>query len=540
MMMDYKEILTRHCALGMSGSAIAGELSYSKSGVNDFLRAFRHCDKLSYPLPEGITNYAIAELVYGKPNRGTGIRDESYELPDFPGIHKQMTTRKNMTLVYQWNRYRKRCEADGTRPYGYRQFCERYSIWCRDNYETAHFTPVAAQIMEVDFAGKTFCITDRTTGEIHDVVVFVAILPYSQKIYAEGMLSTREPQWIQVNNNALSYFGGVPALVVCDNCKQAVIANRDWIDPELNKDYKEWADHNHTAIMPAKVRHPKYKGSVENAVGILEKGIFHDLAERQYFSLGSFNADLWRLLDALNQAPFRNREHNRQYYWEEEKEELMPLPPVPYEYTERKEAKVSNDFHVRFDNAYYSVDKAYKHQKVSIRATADKVRIYSHKGELIAEHTRAVTKGQWCTKTEHLPKNYSDYREWNSEYFIRQALIVGPNTADAIRILLKSRKLEVQTYRMCLGVLNYSSKYGKRILEECCRQAVAAGKVSYSYIKNSIIGIAEDLGTPEEQPQANRQRNEGGFIMDPRAMDVGNLLSRSSRLAHDGGKEADA
>ena len=64
--------------------------------------------------------------------------------------------------------------------------------------------------MEVDFAGKTFEVTDPLTGEIYSVVVFVAILPYSQYIYAEGMLSAKEPQWIVVNNHALDYFGGVP------------------------------------------------------------------------------------------------------------------------------------------------------------------------------------------------------------------------------------------------------------------------------------------------------------------------------------------
>ena len=85
-----------------------------------------------------------------------------------------------------------------------------------------------------------------SNSEIADVVVFVAVLPYSQIIYAEGMVSTKEPQWIQVNNNALEFFGGVPPIVVCDNCKQAVIVNEDWIHPTLNKDYAEWADHNGT------------------------------------------------------------------------------------------------------------------------------------------------------------------------------------------------------------------------------------------------------------------------------------------------------
>ena len=71
-----------------------------------------------------------------------------------------------------------------------------------------------------------------------------------------------------------------------------MITNEDWIQPEFNKDYAERAEHNPTAIVPAKVRKPKYKSSVENSVGILEKGLFHDLEESQYFSLEQFNSDL--------------------------------------------------------------------------------------------------------------------------------------------------------------------------------------------------------------------------------------------------------
>ena len=54
------------------------------------------------------------------------------------------------------------------------------------------------------------------------------------------MSSTKEAQWIEVNNNAIKAFDGVPAIVVCDNCRQAVTANKDWIQPELNKDYAEY------------------------------------------------------------------------------------------------------------------------------------------------------------------------------------------------------------------------------------------------------------------------------------------------------------
>ena len=70
----------------------------------------------------------------------------------------------------------------------------------------------------------------------------------------------------------------------------------------------------------------------------------------------------------------------------------MPLPSMHYEYMERKTAKVSSDFHVRFDNAYYSVDKAFLHKKVSIKASSTVVRIYSLTGEFLCEWPRATRK----------------------------------------------------------------------------------------------------------------------------------------------------
>ena len=156
-----------------------------------------------------------------------------------------------------------------------------------------------------------------------------------------------------------------------------MIANRDWIAPELNRDYAEWAEHNHTLILPAKVKKPKYKSSVENAVGILEKGISHDMEEHEYFSLEQFNDDLWSRLERLNNAPFTKKEHCRSYYWEAEREDLMELPLTPYEYMERKVAKVSSDYHIRFVNAYYSVGREFLHKEVLIRASVSTVKIYS-------------------------------------------------------------------------------------------------------------------------------------------------------------------
>ena len=97
-MLDYKDIITKHYALGMSGRQIAESLGVSKSGVNEFLRAFEACKALSYPLPPGITNYGIAAAVYGADTIVTG-RDLTYELPDYEAVAKAMASRQNMTLI---------------------------------------------------------------------------------------------------------------------------------------------------------------------------------------------------------------------------------------------------------------------------------------------------------------------------------------------------------------------------------------------------------------------------------------------------------
>ena len=257
----------------------------------------------------------------------------------------------------------------------------------------------------------------------------------------------------------------------------------------------------------------------------------------QYFSLGQFNRDLSEKLDKLNRAPFKKKEHDRYYYWEEERQELMPLPSTQYQYMERRTAKVSSDFHVRYDNAYYSVDKSFLHKRVSIKATTSTVKIFSLEGGFICEWPRAVRKGQWSSNPDHLPANYKNFSEWNSTYFIKKAMTVGPNAVDVIKKILESRKLEVQTYRMCLGVLNFTKKYSRQALEECCKQALSLNKSTYTFIKNSIPVVAEDMGTSGYNTKINEERNQGGFIMSSEAMDISNLLSRSQELTRKHRKE---
>lgn len=46
-MLDYKNIIIKYYEVSFSESKIARQLGTSKSGVNDFLRAFDKCELLS-------------------------------------------------------------------------------------------------------------------------------------------------------------------------------------------------------------------------------------------------------------------------------------------------------------------------------------------------------------------------------------------------------------------------------------------------------------------------------------------------------------
>lgn len=176
-------------------------------------------------------------------------------------------------------------------------------------------------------------------------------------------------------------------------------------------------------------------------------------------------------------------------------------------------------------------------QTLVIRATAAEVKIFSQEGDLLAEWPRAHHRGEWHTNPEHLPQNYRDFSEWNSTYFIRKASLVGVNTSELVKRILKSRKLEVQTYRLCMGVLGFTKTYSNAALEECCKRALAAERPTYTYVKNTIGAVAEEFGGGGYNTDENRKRNEDAYLMDSSYSDMNNLLNRSRALVDKARKE---
>ena len=119
---------------------------------------------------------------------------------------------KNVTLFLLWQEYRE-ANPDG---YQYSWFCEHYRAWQGKLDLVMRQDHRAGEKLFVDYAGHTVPVIDRTTGEIHEAQVFVAVMGASNYTYAEATWSQTLPDWIGSHIRAFEFLGGVPELVVPD------------------------------------------------------------------------------------------------------------------------------------------------------------------------------------------------------------------------------------------------------------------------------------------------------------------------------------
>lgn len=108
----------------------------------------------------------------------------------FPQLDKELRL-IGMTRRILWEAYIKKF-PDG---FKYTQFCFYYNQWKARVNPTMHL---------YHKAGEKLSITDKDTGEVIEVEVFVAILSASQLAYVEGVLS-QQKEGLKVRSNIGTY-----------------------------------------------------------------------------------------------------------------------------------------------------------------------------------------------------------------------------------------------------------------------------------------------------------------------------------------------
>ena len=463
---NYREIL-RLTSEGRSQRQIESSVHSSHQTISEVQKTARE-KHIQWPLDESVTNEMLRDILFP----GRFIAAATHPEPDYLLIHTELA-KPNTNLTLLWKEYCDRCTALEKTPYMYSQFCDKYRAWAKITKATMRIQHKPGDAMQVDWAGSTIPIYDPITGDETKAYLFVAVLPCSCYTYAEACEDMKLESWLYCHVHAYRYFGGVTRLLVPDNLKTGVTKNTRY-ETVLNRSYQELAEHYDTAIVPARVEHPRDKGTVEGTVRYVSTWILAALRNERFFSLTEVNEAVHKKLEELNRTPFRKRDGcRRDAYLEEEKAFMKPLPVSEYEPSAwTPNITVGYDYLVSDGRNRYSVPFDLIGEKVDLRMTGTMVEVFFH-GNRIAVHPRAKSvQRDPIVNQEHMPAEHRKYLNYNAEDFQTWANGIGDSAAAVVKHFLTSGKEPEVGFKACVSLTKLAEKHGKVRLEKTCTDAL--------------------------------------------------------------------
>ena len=527
-MAKMKKILLMLLRGGNSQGEVAAVLHVSKRDVSEAAKAIKE-HNLTYEAILGMDPIMVEDAFFPRESRGSK-KNDAYLQPDMK-LYVERKKKCHKLLVKQfWQEYCSAALAHEKLAYSYQSFCEQFSAEADKLGATRHFKRTPGEKAYIDWAGDVAKLTDRITGKTTKVYVLVVVLPFSGLFWARGFTDMRQQSWLEGHMAAFEMFGGVPRMLIPDNC--ATSTDRGSVyETLINKDYERFAEHYGTAVVPARVRKPRDKSTAEGTVNLVEEWIVAPSSEMRFYTLEEFNGFCAERVAWLNSRPFAAKDGSREELFEaEEAEQLQPLPLERYEMCNWCYPVVSPDYHVTIDYMHYSVPYTLIGRTLEAKVTASKVVVYDN-GELVCEHKRMTgKKNQYETFEDHMPPNHRDVGSpWSRDRFISWAAKIGPETEAAITCVLDSRTVVEQAFVPCRNILGLSKRYTPQLLEAACAQVNALGALpSYTGVKNMILSIKADT----ERKQAARASAA------PSAASNGQLVDRAAHAGRLRGADA--
>ena len=492
--------------LRLGGSAhgtrsIAVMLGLSRTTVRKYLRIYH---RLGLSLGELLSkdDATLYELFQVNPNSGRPESPSARELMALLPSYARRLRKRGMTKKRLFEEYRREHPAG----YSKSRFNSFLLAYMEQGKTVMHIEHRAGERMFIDFAGDRLRLTDPITGKRTAVEVFVAILPCSQLTYVEAVMSQDKEHLIAACRHALEYFGGAPRIIVPDNLKSAVKKPGRY-EAVINDDFEAFAEHYGCAVVPARVRRPRDKALVEDAVRLTYQRIYPMISDEDAASVELLNAAIRKALEVHNNTPLTGRPYSRREQFEDiERPALCPLPERPFELHNRCMLTVQRNGHIRLHGHFYSVPYSYAGRKVSVFYNSSDVDVYIHY-RLIAHHPRSAEGFGYTTAAEHLPPGQRMAMEDDPTPYIRQAGDIHPVVQEYLRMVATGKKVPQQACNACRGILALGQKAGKERLVAACRLAMQLQAYNYAAVEHILrtgqdrTPAPEDGTVPESTPR---------------------------------------
>ena len=484
-MRQLRELFTLHFDQRLPQRQIARSLGVARSTIERTLARFTAAS-LTWPLTPELTDTELEAALYRR--RAHSVAARVQVRPNYSAAVAELA-RKGVTRQQLWKEYRA-LHADGI---GYSVYCDELAAFQSERdvaYRHDHQPGVRGYF---DFAGSK--ITYLCDGKQVSAHIFVATLGYSGAIFAYAYSDETASPWLDGQARAFRFFGGVPQLLVPDNPK-ALVTAACRAEPQITAVYRDFAAHYGATVIPARVRKPKDKASVEGGVRIITMRMAA-VRDRVFESLDAVNIWLANDLDVLHTTPFQKRVGSRQSTLLEERASLKALPENSFEMPRYLQRKVAADYHVEVDKRYYSVPYQHVGKRVEVRIT--------HHVEVLLDNARIAlhklrdSGSRHITTTDHMPIHHQRYREPKLH---QRAENIGPNTLALVDALFQKRAHPEQAIRSASGVLGLVRDFGKVALESACGRAIELDVINYKSIR-----LLLEAGLQQREPDANIQPN---------------------------------
>lgn len=290
------------------------------------------------------------------------------------------------------------------------------------------------------------------------------VLCYSRMMYVEFTVSQTMEHFLACHQNGFDFFGGIPAKVMVDNLKSAVLKRIVGRAPVFNPKYLDFADHYGFTIAPCNVGKGNEKSRVENGVGYVKKNF---LAGLDIPDFSAVNPAIRQWLDTIANVRIHGETRKKpEELFLEEKSRLRFLPPHPYDIAHISQVRASSQFRITIDTNRYSVPAEYAGTSLTLKAYPDRLCVYSNE-KLIARHARSYDRYQDFEHPDHPKELLAQRKKAKDQKILARFLTLSPKAQDYYRELENRRMNPLHHLRQIVALSEiYTPEQVARAMED--------------------------------------------------------------------------
>jgi hypothetical protein len=396
-----------------------------------------------------------------------------------------------------------------------RTFYRRVEQVCSSPKVTMLLTHNPGEVMQSDFAGDKVQFLEKLRTVLQREM-FITAVGVSGLIFIKSSRDQKTNSWIDMNNAALGFYGGVPPIWTMDNLKAAVLQNNAK-GIILNPVFEAMGNYYSVSIQPARPVSPKDKAKAEASVKLAQRVVRRALRNTMPHSIEELDELLLSVAEAINNRPMRGHGNlsRRAVFEEIDRPALGPLPPTPFAlHTVRRNVLVATNYRVTEGQITYSVPYQLVGKRVALLISDTHVTCV-YDGQPVAVHQRGTQACQDVCQIEHMPQAHREYLKDPSESLSELAETLGPSASKFSVAAVDASPTPAGGKVVARKLRSIFKSFSPTDVENACEYALLNGIVSREGILTVLQTRIWTQSTPDdnEKPIFTHQniRGEGYY-----------------------------